>query len=74
MGKGRPSKYKKQYCSDLIDHMSSGGSYDTFGALIGEKYGSEIMMSKQTLYDWEKKLAQFLKAQQGGLSLSSQEG
>lgn len=49
---GRPTKYKKKYCDDLIKHMKQGLSYETFGASIG--------VSKQTVYDWEKKHPEFI--------------
>lgn len=52
--RGRPSKYKPEYCTDLIDHMRQGGSYEGFGAYIGEKYGREHAVHIDTLYEWEK--------------------
>jgi len=39
------SKYKPEYCQMLIDHMSKGFSYETFGA--------EVSCGRTTLYDWE---------------------
>lgn len=50
--------------------MSVGGSYETFGAYLGEKYGSEMMVSKQTLYDWEKKHPEFLDSKKRGFACS----
>ena len=36
MAAGRPSKYKKKYCKDLIEHCSKEGrSFASFCALIG---------------------------------------
>jgi hypothetical protein len=43
---GRPTKYKTEYCEQLIDHMAKGFSYETFGAVIG------VMPS--TIYLWEQ--------------------
>lgn len=43
---GRPSKYRPEYCQKLIDHMSEGLSYETFGATIG--------VCKSTVYLWEE--------------------
>jgi hypothetical protein len=51
---GRPTKYSSDYCEMLINHMSKGKSYETFGITIG--------VSKQTLYDWEKVNPDFLDA------------
>jgi len=39
------SKYKPEYCKQLIEHMSKGLSYDTFAA--------EVEVSRQALYRWE---------------------
>lgn len=52
--KGRPSKYKEEYCELLIKHMEQGLSFETFGATIG--------VSKQTLYDWVNAHSLFLDA------------
>lgn len=51
---GRPTDYRPEYCGRLIDHMSKGLSYETFGALID--------VSKQTIYDWEARFPEFLDA------------
>lgn len=37
---GRPSKYKPEYCKELIDHMSKGYSFETFGPAIGVATGT----------------------------------
>jgi len=44
---GRPTKYKKQYCQELIDHCAMGLSVDSFSAVIG--------VCRDTLYEWKKK-------------------
>ena len=31
---GRPTKYKPEYCQQLIEHMALGLSYECFGAVI----------------------------------------
>lgn len=48
---GRPTKYKVEYCSLLIEHMSQGFSYETFAAKVGVHRG--------ILYDWEKEYPEF---------------
>ena len=58
MPAGRPTKYKKKFCQELVDHMEKGMSYETFGAVID--------VSVQTLYDWEKVHPEFLEAKRKG--------
>jgi hypothetical protein len=43
---GQPSKYKPEYCDMLIDHMSEGYSFESFGAVI--------RIGKKTMYNWIK--------------------
>lgn len=43
---GRPSKYRPEYCEQLINHMSQGLSFETFGAMID--------VDRDTLYEWAK--------------------
>lgn len=43
---GRPSKYKPEYCDQLIEHMSEGFSYETFAA--------KVNVNRDTIYQWEK--------------------
>ena len=57
---GRPTKYKKRYCAELIEHMKGGLSYETFGAVI------DVMTS--TLYEWEKH-PDFSEAKAKGVAL-----
>ena len=53
---GRPSKYKPEYCEQLIEHMASGLSFESFAG--------ELQISKQVLYDWEKVHPEFLYAKE----------
>lgn len=46
MAGGRPTKYKPEYCEQLIEHMSEGYSYESFAGVIG--------VAKDTIYQWEK--------------------
>lgn len=43
---GRPTKYKPEYCQMLIDHMSEGYSFESFGGIIE--------VDETTLYEWVK--------------------
>ena len=53
---GRPTKYKPDYCIELIKHMQRGFSYDTFPAVIPDK------VHLDTLYEWESKYPEFSEA------------
>ena len=57
---GRPTKYKKEYCQMLREHMAEGLSYTTFQAVI--------FVSIETLYTWEKKHPAFLEAKKQGFA------
>lgn len=57
---GRPTKYKKEYCDMLVEHLSNGLSYEAFAGLI--------RVSKDTLYEWEKEHKDFSDAKEVGTS------
>lgn len=44
--KGRPSKYKPEYCEQLIEHMSNGYSFDSFAGVVE--------VNQDTLHEWTK--------------------
>lgn len=48
------SKYKEDYPEMLINHMSQGFSYESFGAVVE--------VGKTTMYDWEKQHPEWKKA------------
>ena len=48
---GRPTKYKEEYCEMLIEHMSEGYSFDSFGGIIE--------VDETTLYEWVKQHDKF---------------
>lgn len=62
MPAGRPTKYKKRYCQDLIDHMSQGYSFESFAGLIGT--------TKDTIYAWSRKHKEFSDAKKAGTEAS----
>lgn len=48
---GRPTKFKEEYCEQLVQYRREGGSYQGFAGLIG--------VSIPTLYEWEENYPQF---------------
>src|SRR5210317_110290 len=48
---GRPTKYKKRYCQDVIEHMKNGASFNSFAAKI-EVDDSQIRRWKQKYPDF----------------------
>lgn len=50
------SKYDPKFCQMLIDHMSQGKSFESFGAKANAGY--------RTLYDWVEKHPDFREAKQ----------
>lgn len=54
MADGRPTKYRGEYCQQLIKYMATGMPYETFAAEIG--------VDRDTLYEWEKKYKAFSDA------------
>ena len=55
---GRPTKFKKDYCQQLIDHMSQGLSFDTFAG--------RISVNPDSLYEWVNKHETFSEAKKIG--------
>ena len=51
---GRPSKYRPEYCSQLIIHMAKGLSFESFGAAVG--------VNQDTLHEWAKVHTPFSEA------------
>ncbi len=60
--KTKSEYYKSEFCEMLIQHMSQGLSYESFGAVV--KCG------RTTLYDWERKHPEWVKAKQEGTSVA----
>lgn len=57
---GRPTKYKKEYCQKLVEHMRTGLSYEAFAGALG--------VAKETIYAWERKHAEFMDAKKRGFA------
>lgn len=55
---GRPTKYKKEYCEMLVNHMAKGLSFESFGG--------EIDVWKEALYNWVKRYPEFSNAKDRG--------
>lgn len=53
---GRPSKYKPEYCQQLIEHMASGLSFETFAAVVNPR------VNQDTLHEWVKVHEDFSEA------------
>lgn len=51
---GRPTKYKKEYCERLIEHMENGYSFESFAGLVN--------VCKETIYTWTREHSEFLDA------------
>lgn len=54
--------FKPEYCEMLIDHMSQGYAYETFGA--------KIKKGRSTLYDWEKDFPEWVEAKKAAQELA----
>jgi hypothetical protein len=63
MAGGRPTNYKPEYCDLVVEHMSQGLSFETFGHVV--------KAHKQTLYEWTEKFQEFGDAKKRG-ELASQ--
>lgn len=57
---GRPSKYKPEYDQQLIDHMATGLSYESFAGLVG--------VCDDTLREWEKVHPSFSASKKEGFA------
>ncbi len=57
---GQPTRYRKNYCQLLIEHMSQGLSFDTFGGVVD--------VARDTIYEWVKVHPEFSDAKKLGTS------
>lgn len=61
---GRPTKYYKEYCLLLIEHMTKGMTYTSFAG------HPEVRVAVSTLYEWELKNPEFSEAKKRGEAAS----
>lgn len=61
-GKGAPSKYKPEYCQMLIDHVTQGMSFETFGV--------DLKVNRDTLQEWAKVHPDFSEAKKNAYDAS----
>jgi transposase len=59
---GRPSKYKKEYCSRAIELLSEGKSVIQIAA--------ELNVSRDTIYEWQKAHPEFSDSIKKGMAKS----
>jgi hypothetical protein len=58
---GAPTIYKPEYCQAVIDHMSQGLSFETFGASIG--------VDRSITYEWAHRHPEFAEAKKRAFDL-----
>jgi len=62
MKTGRPTKYKEEYCQQIVDFMSDGASIVAFAAEIG--------VNDSTIYEWASVHPEFSRAKKLAMSKS----
>lgn len=58
LDRGRPTKFKPEYCEQLVEHMKQGFPFGTFAAIIH--------VNEDTLYEWCHKHEIFSEAKKKG--------
>ena len=56
---GRPTKYKPEYCEQLIAHMAKGFSFESFAGVVS--------VNRDTVHEWANAHSQFSEAKKEGL-------
>ena len=59
---GRPTKYKQEYCDQIVEFMKNGSSFVGFAAHIG--------VCIDTIYEWASKHPEFSDAKKRALAVS----
>lgn len=65
---GRPPKYSSDFCSELIQHMAQGRSFESFAAAIYHQHGVSVCI--ETLYRWARDHEEFSQAKKEGHALA----
>lgn len=60
MARGFPTKYKPEYCDELIEYMACGMSFDSFAGKVG--------VNIATVYDWAEANEEFFEAKKIGFA------
>lgn len=71
---GRPSKYRPEYCDQLIDYFSNGQdgtNFKYFPCVAG--FAASIGSFKQRIYSWAEENPKFHDSLQTGLALAEQQ-
>jgi len=63
--RGRPSKYKPEYCGLLVDHLKQGFSFESFSSRI-----PDMKVNRDTLYHWCDLYPDFSDAKKKGIDCS----
>lgn len=56
--RGKPKKYKPEYCEMLIKHMEEGLGFESFGGIVN--------VDRLTLYRWKESYKEFEEAYNNG--------
>lgn len=56
---GRPTKYRREFCQQLIDYMKQGHAFETFAV--------DLNVTVDTLYAWIHKYPEFSEARAKGV-------
>lgn len=60
MPAGRPTKYRKEYCEAVVEHMKDGASLTSFAAEVG--------VARSTINEWMEQFPEFSEAATRGKS------
>lgn len=62
---GRPTKYKKEFCELLVQHMGEGMSFESFAG------HPKVRVARSKIYDWREKHQEFRDAYEKGEAASA---
>jgi len=64
MAGGRPTKYREEYCEQLVDFLADGNTYDEFAGHVG--------VCVDTLHEWESVHPEFSEAKKRARAIGLQ--